>query len=163
MKVFVIILKVLMMRATGVIAVVLNILGLISLITTQTTDVSSIMGILIFWMSFTVICYIVPVFFAMLKKYFICGALTFVGLICVLILHEMLPGDHGYLYMPLLIITVLGILLAIFGNWDKIHGNIEKREKEKNKAAPSVLGGTTAPADEVISKKAAKKRTKAKK
>ena len=158
MKVFVIILKVLMMIATGVIAVVLNILGLISLITTQTTDVSSIMGILIFWMSFTVICYIVPVFFAMLKKYFICG-----GLICVLILHEMLPGDPGYLYMPLLIITVLGILLAIFGNWDKIHGNIEKREKEKNKAAPSVLGGTTAPADEVISKKATKKRTKAKK
>ena len=48
----------------------------------------------------------------------------------------MLPGDPGYLYMPLLIITVLGILLAIFGNWDKIHGNIEKREKEKNKAAP---------------------------
>ena len=121
------------------------------------------MGILIFWMSFTVICYIVPVFFAMLKKYLICGALTFVGLICVLILHEMLPGDPGYLYMPLLIITVLGILLAIFGNWDKIHGNIEKREKEKNKAAPSVLGGTTAPADEVISKKAAKKLAKAKK
>ena len=88
MKVFVIILKVLMMIATGVIAVVLNILGLISLITTQTTDVSSIMGILIFWMSFTVICYIVPVFFAMLKKYFICGALTFVGLICVLILTK---------------------------------------------------------------------------
>ena len=156
MKVFVIILKVLMMIATGVIAVVLNILGLISLITTQTTDVSSIIGILIFWMSFTVICYIVPVFFAMLKKYFICGGLTFVGLICVLILHEMLPGDPGYLYMPLLIITVLGILLAI-------HGNIEKREKEKNKAAPSVLGGTTAPADEVVSKKAAKKRAKAKK
>lgn len=75
----------------------------------------------------------------------------------------MLPGDPGYLYMPLLIITVLGILLAIFGNWDKIHGNIEKREKEKNKAAPSVLGGTTAPADEVVSKKAAKKRAKAKK
>lgn len=68
MKVFVIILKVLMMIATGVIAVVLNILGLISLITTQTTDVSSIMGILIFWISFTVICYIVPVFFAMLKN-----------------------------------------------------------------------------------------------
>ena len=156
MKIFVIVLKVLMMLATGVIAVVLNILGLISLITTETTDVSSIMGILIFWMSFTVICY-------MLKKYFICGALTFVGLICVLILHEMLPGDPGYLYMPLLIITVLGILLAIFGNWDKIHGNIEKREKEKNKAAPSVLGGTTAPADEVVSKKAAKKRAKAKK
>ena len=144
MKIFVIVLKVLMMLATGVIAVVLNILGLISLITTETTDVSSIMGILIFWMSFTVICYIVPVFFAMLKKYFICG-------------------DPGYLYMPLLIITVLGILLAIFGNWDKIHGNIEKREKEKNKAAPSVLGGTTAPADEVVSKKAAKKRAKAKK
>ena len=153
MKVFVIILKVLMMIATGVIAVVLNILGLISLITNQTTDVSSIIGILIFWISF----------FAMLKKYFICGTLTFVGLICVLILHEMLPGDPGYLYMPLLIITVLGILLAIFGNWDKIHGNIEKREKEKNKAAPSVLGGTTAPADEVVSKKAAKKRAKAKK
>lgn len=84
-------------------------------------------------------------------------------MICVLILHELLPGDPGYLYMPLLIITVLGILLAIFGNWDRIHGNIEKREKEKNKAAPSVLGGTTAPADEVISKKAAKKMTKAKK
>lgn len=84
-------------------------------------------------------------------------------MICVLILHEMLPGDPGYLYMPLLIITVLGILLAIFGNWDKIHGNIEKREKEKNKAAPSVLGGTTAPADEAVSKKAAKKRAKAKK
>ena len=86
MKIFVIVLKVLMMIATGVIAVVLNVLGLISLITTETTDVSSIMGILIFWMSFTVICYIVPVFFAMLKKYLICGALTFVGLICVLIL-----------------------------------------------------------------------------
>ena len=57
MKIFVIVLKVLMMIATGVIAVVLNILGLISLITTETTDVSSIMGILIFWMSFTVICY----------------------------------------------------------------------------------------------------------
>lgn len=68
MKIFVIILKVLMMIATGVIAVVLNILGLISLITTETTDVSSIMGILIFWMSFTVICYIMPVFFAMLKN-----------------------------------------------------------------------------------------------
>lgn len=91
------------------------------------------------------------------EKYLICGALTFVGLICVLILHEMLPGDPGYLYMPLLIITVLGILLAIFGNWDKIHGNIKKREKEKNKAAPSVLGGTTAPADEVISKKPLRK------
>lgn len=121
------------------------------------------MGILIFWMIFTVICYIVPVFFAMLKKYFICGGLTLAGMICVLVLHELLPGDPGYLYMPLLIITVLGILLAIFGNWDRIHGNIEKREKEKNKAAPSVLGGTTAPADEVISKKAAKKMTKAKK
>ena len=57
--------------------VVLNILGLISLITTQTSDVSSIMGILIFWIPFTVICYIVPVFFAMLKNIFICGALTF--------------------------------------------------------------------------------------
>lgn len=68
MKIFVIVLKVLMMIATGVIAVVLNILGLISLITTENTDVSSIMGILIFWMSFTVICYIVPVFFAMLKN-----------------------------------------------------------------------------------------------
>ena len=41
--------------------------------------------------------------------------------------------------------------------------DIEKREKQKNKAAPSVLGGTTAPADEVVSKKAAKKMTKAKK
>ena len=102
MKIFVIILKVLMMIATGVIAVVLNILGLISLITTETTDVSSIMGILIFWMVFTVICYIVPVFFAMLKKYFICGGLTFAGMICVLVLHELLPGDPGYLYMPLL-------------------------------------------------------------
>lgn len=70
MKVFVIILKVLMMIATGVIAVVLNILGLISLITTQTTDVSSIMGILIFWISFTVICYIVPVFFCYAEKIF---------------------------------------------------------------------------------------------
>ena len=73
--------------------------------------------------------------------------------------HCHFGGDHP----ALLIITVLGILLAIFGNWDKIHGNIEKREKEKNKAAPSVLGGTTAPADEVVSKKAAKKRAKAKK
>ena len=115
MKIFVIILKVLMMIATGVIAVVLNILGLISLITTETTDVSSIMGILIFWMVFTVICYIVPVFFAMLKKYFICGGLTFAGMICVLVLHELLPGDPGYLYMPLLIITILGILLAALG------------------------------------------------
>ena len=35
MKIFVIVLKVLMMIATGVIAVVLNILGLISLITTE--------------------------------------------------------------------------------------------------------------------------------
>ena len=138
MKIFVIVLKVLMMIATGVIAVVLNILGLISLITTETTDVSSIMGILIFWMSFTVICYILPVFFAMLKKYFICGALTFVGLICVLILHEMLPGDPGYLYMPLLIITVLGILLAIFGNWIR-YTEISKSVKRKRTRRPPLF------------------------
>lgn len=70
------------------------------------------------------------------EKYLICGALTFVGLICVLILHEMLPGDPGYLYMPLLIITVLGILLAIFGNWDKIHGNIKSVKRKRTRQPP---------------------------
>ena len=163
MKIFVNILKVLLFLATGIIAVVFNVIGVIVEITTEYSQLGKIMGILIFWLIFTVICYIAPVFFAMFKKYFICGALTFCGMICLFILHEMLPGGPSYLYMPLLFITLIGILLAIFGNWDKIHGTIEKREKEKNKAAPSILGGTAKPGDARVSKNSAKKQTKAKK
>lgn len=163
MKIFVNILKVLLLLTTGVIAVVFNVIGVIVEITTEYSQLGKIMGVLIFWLIFTVICYIVPVFFAMFKKYFICGALTFCGMICVFILHELLPGGPEYLYMPLLFITLIGILLAIFGNWDKIHGNIEKREKEKNKAAPSILGGTAKPGNANESKKSSKKQAKAKK
>ena len=163
MKIFVNILKVLLFLATGIIAVVFNVIGVIVEITTEYSQLGKIMVILIFWLIFTVICYIAPVFFAMFKKYFICGALTFCGMICVFILHEMLPGGPSYLYMPLLFITLLGILLAIFGNWDKIHGTIEKREKEKNKAAPSILEGTAKPGDVHESKKSTKKQAKAKK
>ena len=163
MKIFVNILKVLLFLATGIIAVVFNVIGVIVEITTEYSQLGKIMGLLIFWLIFTVICYIAPVFFAMFKKYFICGALTFCGMICVFILHEMLPGGPSYLYMPLLFITLIGILLAIFGNWDKIHGTIEKREKEKNKAAPSILGGTAKPGDVHEAKRSTKKQAKAKK
>ena len=163
MKIFVNILKVLLFLATGIIAVVFNVIGVIVEITTEYSQLGKIMGILIFWLIFTVICYIAPVFFAMFKKYFICGALTFCGMICVFILNEMLPGGPSYLYMPLLFITLIGILLAIFGNWDKIHGTIEKREKEKNKAAPSILGGTAKPGDVHEAKRSTKKQAKAKK
>ncbi|MCH5323682.1 MAG: hypothetical protein J1E39_00570 [Eubacterium sp.] len=147
MKAFVIVLKILLMIATGAIAIVFNIFGGLSTFVSGVAQTNGIEGYIIFWIIFTALLYVVPTFLVMLKKYVIAAAMSFGGMICVFILHELLQGTARELYLPMLVITVLNILIAIFGNWNKIHEGLDEREKRKNAAAPSILGGTTAPAE----------------
>ncbi len=152
-KIIVIILKVLMFIATGVCAVVFNLLGSVSVLATGQAEEMGITGIVIFWLLFTVICYITPVFLVMFKKYVISAVLSVCGMICVLVLNEILKNTASELYLQLLIITIIAILIAVFGNWDKLHEHSEKREKEKNRAAPSILGGTAKSGESFENKK----------
>lgn len=158
MKVFVIILKVLLLILTGAVAVFFNVLGAVSTLATDVATENQIVPQVIFWLVFTVVCYIPPAFFAMFKKYILGAAFSFAGMICVLILNELIKGTANILYLPLLFITVLSILLAIFGNWDKIHDGMDNREKKKTAAAPSILGGTTKAEDKVKTVKRNKKK-----
>lgn len=149
MKAFVVILKVLLLIATGTAAVFLNFFGAISMLVTGTADEKQLTGIIIYWLIITVVFYIAPTFVAMLKKYIAAAAMNFAGMICVLVLYEMLKGTASELYLWMLLINVISILLAICGNWDKIHEQADAREKKKTAAAPSILGGTTKADDRV--------------
>lgn len=141
MKIFVKLLKILIIIAVGVIAITFNVLGAISTLCTGDAAYYGIVGEVVFWLVFSVVCYVTPAFLVMFKKYILSAAFSFVGMICVFVLHEMLGGVAAPLYLPLLFITVLAVLLAIFGNWNKIHEGMDKREAKKNAVAPSVLGG----------------------
>ncbi len=142
MKIFVNVLKVILMVATGAVAIAFNVCGGISAFFTGVAQINGIEGYVIFWIALTVVFFVIPTFLVMLKKYIIAAAMSFVGMICVFILHELLRGTARELYLPMLVITVLDILIAIFGNWDRIHEGMDEREKRKNAEAPSVLGGT---------------------
>lgn len=159
MKILVKILKVLLVIAVGVIAITFNVLGAVSMLSTGDAADKKIVGEIVFWLVFSTVCYVTPAFLVMFKKYILSAAFSFVGMICVFILHEMLGGAASPLYLPLIFITILAILLAIFGNWDKIHEGIDRREAKKSAVAPSVLGGTTKAADEQ-KKKSSKKSKK---
>lgn len=143
MKILVKILKILLVVAVGVIALTFNVLGAVSMLSTGDAADKKIVGEIVFWLVFSLVCYVTPAFLVMFKKYILSAAFSFVGMICVFVLHEMLGGAASPLYLPLIFITILVILLAIFGNWNKIHEGIDKREAKKNAVAPSVLGGTT--------------------
>lgn len=143
MKILVKILKILLVIAVGVIAITFNVLGAVSMLSTGDAADKKILGEIIFWLVFSVVCYVTPAFLVMFKKYVLSAVFSFAGMICVFILHEMLGGAASPLYLPLIFITILAILLAIFGNWDKIHEGIDRREAKKNAVAPSVLGGMT--------------------
>ncbi len=143
MKILVKVLKVLLVISVGVIALTFNVLGAVSMLSTGDAADKKIIGEIIFWLVFSVVCYVTPAFLVMFKKYILSAVFSFVGMICVFILHEMLSGAASPLYLPLIFITIFAILLAIFGNWNKIHEGIDKREAKKNAVAPSVLGGTT--------------------
>ena len=158
MKIFVFVLKILLMIATGACAIFFNVFGSISMLATGQAEEYGISGQVIFWMVMTIVLYIVPAFLVMFKKYIIAAGMTFVGMICVFVLHEMLSGAGRELYLQLLFITLLAILIAIFGNWDKIHDGIDRREEKKRAVAPSILGGTTQAGKNV--KTTAKKKNK---
>ncbi len=143
MKIFVTVLKILLMIATGAIAIVINFFGCISLLSGGLAEEKGIVGYVIFWFIVTIVLFIAPTFLVMLKKYIIAASMSFAGMICLFVLHELLSGTARELYLPMLVITVINILIAIFGNWDKIHEGIDKREKQKNAASPSILGGVT--------------------
>lgn len=143
MKVFTIILKVLLIILTGVCGVVFNILGAVSMLSTGVAAEKQITGQIIFWLVFSCVCYLPPAFLAGFKKYIIGAFFGFAGMICVLILNEMLGGAGNELYLQLLLITIVSIILAIVGSWDKIRDSVDKREKRKTAEAPSILGGTT--------------------
>ncbi len=144
MKIFVLVLKILLMIATGAIAIVFNVFGAISTMSTGVAENNDITGYVIFWMSFTIVLFVVPTFLVMLRKYVIAASMSVAGMICIFVLHELIHGAARELYLPMLLITVFDVLIAIFGNWDKIHASIDERERRKNAVAPSVLGGTTA-------------------
>lgn len=148
MKILVKILKILLVISVGVIAITFNVLGAISMLSTGDAADKKIVGEIVFWLVFSTVCYVTPAFLVMFKKYILSAAFSFAGMICVFILHEMLGGAASPLYLPLIFITILAILLAIFGNWNRIHEGIDKREAKKNAVAPSVLGGTTKAAAE---------------
>ncbi len=143
MKILVIILKVLILIATGVCGIVFNLFGSISMLTMGQAEDYGIVPQITFWHIFTIICYIIPTFLMMFKEYIVSAAMSFAGMICVLVLNELLSGAGNELYLQLLIITILMIILAIFGSWDKIHSAIDNRHAKQTAAAPSVLGGTT--------------------
>ena len=159
MKILVKVLKVLLVIAVGVIAITFNVLGAVSMLSTGDAADKKIVGEIVFWLVFSTVCYVTPAFLVMFKKYVLSAAFSFVGMICVFVLHEMLGGAASPLYLPLIFITILAILLAIFGNWDKIHEGIDKREAKKSAVAPSVLGGTTKAADEQKKKPSKKSKT----
>lgn len=143
MKILVKILKILLVIAVGVIAITFNVLGAVSTLCSEGPILADKTGDIIFWLVLSVICFVPPAFLVMFKKYILSAAFSFVGMICVFVLNERLEGMGSPLYLPLIFITILAILLAIFGNWDKIHEGIDRREAKKNAVAPSVLGGTT--------------------
>ena len=143
MKIFVKVLKILLVIAVGVIAITFNVLGAISTLCSEGQILADKSGDIIFWLVLSVVCYVPPAFLVMFKKYILSAAFSFIGMICVFVLYDRLNGMGAPLYLPLLIITILAILLAIFGNWNKIHEGLDQREAKKNAAAPSVLGGTT--------------------
>lgn len=160
MKYFVIFLKVLLVIATGVCALVFNILGCVSLIATGQAEEIEIMPIVIYWLIFSIVCFLPPVFLAMFKKYVIGGIFGGVGLICVIVLNSILNSVASGLYLQLVLISAISILLAIFGNWDKITDSFDERERRKREKAPSILGGMTEEAEPV--RKKGKKTAKAK-
>ncbi|MBE6879651.1 MAG: hypothetical protein E7490_02295 [Ruminococcaceae bacterium] len=143
MKILVKVLKVLLVISVGVIALTFNVLGAISTLCSEGPILADKTGDIIFWLVLSAVCYVPPAFLVMFKKYILSATFTFVGMICVFVLHERLDGTGAPLYLPLILITILAILLAIFGNWNKIYEGIDKREAKKNAVAPSVLGGTT--------------------
>ena len=142
MKILVKVLKILLIIAVGVIAITFNVLGAVSTLCTGDAADKKIVGEIVFWLVSSAVCYVTPAFLVMFKKYILSAVFSFAGLICVLVLYEMLGGAGSPLYLPLMLITILAVLLAIFGNWDKIHEGIDNREAKKNAVAPSVLGGT---------------------
>lgn len=143
MKILVIILKVILLILTGVCGVVFNVLGAVSMLSTGVAAEKQITGQIIFWLVFSCVCFLTPAFFAGFKKYIIGAGFSFVGMICVIILNEMLGGAGNELYLQLLLITIVSVLLAVFGSWDKIRDGLDRREQRKTAEAPSVLGGTT--------------------
>ena len=143
MKILVIILKILILIATGVCSIVFNLLGSISMLATGQAEEYKILGEVVFWLVFTVVCYIVPAFIIMFKKYIIPAVMSFCGMICVLVLHGMLSGAGKELYLQLLIVTILTIVLAIIAEWNKLIAKADERYKKKTAEAPSILGGTT--------------------
>ncbi len=148
MKILVIILKVLILIATGVIAIVFNVFGAISMLSQGLAEDMKIVPQVVFWLIISIVCYIAPTFLIMLKEYKISAGISLVGFVCVLVLHELFSngktsGIGKELYLPLLLITILVVLLAIFANWDNIHGKLDDRQAKKTAVAPSILGGTT--------------------
>lgn len=147
MKIFITVLKVLLMLLTGAVAIFLGIFGALSVImTSQESSTASdrYVTLGICWMAISVIFYIVPTFLVIFKKYKIAGAMSIAGMIGLFIMYGTMYDLGGYqLYLPLIFNTIVTVLIAFFGNWDNIHQKMLANEMAKKAEAPSVLGGTT--------------------
>lgn len=147
MKLFIKVLKIIMLILTGSIAMFLGVFAAISVITNSQSRANPEQRYLILgytWLAVSIIFYIVPTFLVMLNKLKIAVVMSTAGLVSVLVMYGLF-GDLGdpVLYLSLIFITIVILLIAIFSNMENLQKRFAEKERRKNAPAPSVLGGTT--------------------
>jgi len=102
--------------------------------------------IYIMWLIVALIGFIIPCFLVMLKAYKTAAGIVTAGTVALIIMRVQMEQyssmDTASLYLPLLLSTLSIILIAVFANMGKIRISMYEREKRRNAAAPSILGGT---------------------
>jgi hypothetical protein len=108
---------------------------------------------LLLWMASGIIGSIVPCVLFVLKRYgvaFLCSA---AGTVLVLIVHSDFEtmrttslntnASPSFMYLPQIFITVLLLLYFGLSQYKRIHSMLDRREKVRNAAAPSILSKST--------------------
>jgi Na+/phosphate symporter len=105
--------------------------------------------VLLLWIVGGVIGSILPCVLFVLKRYGIAFLCSAVGTVLILIVHsdfeamrvESLDssGSPSFMYLPQIFTTVLLLLYFGLSQHQRIHAMLDRRERERNAAAPSIL------------------------
>lgn len=152
MKVIKIILKVLMLILTAIWGMGCGILFPVFILASGEEIVAADIAnspIIIVWLITAIIGFIIPTTLVMCRKYIIASIMSVIGFIGILIVYSGFADLYQYtsessgpseLYMPCIFITITIIFIAFLEKSKLIKENLDKRNQQKEAAAPSIFG-----------------------
>lgn len=152
MKAIKIILKIIMLFLTAIWGIGCGILFPAFILATGdeivATDIAN-SSVIIIWLVTAIIGYVIPAVLVMCRFCKTASVLSLAGFVGILVVYSGFADLYQYtqdssgpseLYLPCIFITITILIITVLENIPAIKAQLEKRNNEKNAAAPSIFG-----------------------